>query len=196
MNTLTQRDRCHYCGEQIDEGTTRCPHCGHWLVAREQQPEEEACAEQQNEHEETGKPTGRHRGCLTYFLIILILVIVAFVTNPSKREHKEEIRSSIIEVVRDYADDKLQQKDAFTSLLGSVMLSSDFLVQTIMNQFLTIDIDNYGLFSLGYIKAKENNKSKLISIAAFGKVFMLTDFTDLQKQINESGEGSQASDAD
>lgn len=196
MNTLPRKTRCHYCGEEIDEGTTKCPYCGEWLVAQEQQVEhvKEPPAELEVEAAEPSEPVARRRGGLSSTVIIVVLVIIAFVTNPSKTEHKSEVRTALTDCVRDYAESSLQGEDAFTSFLGNAMLSSDFLVQTIMNQFLTIEIDNYGVCSLGYIKSKENGKSKLVSIAAFGKVFMLTDFADIGKQLKEN-DADDASDS-
>ncbi|SUJ15326.1 Uncharacterised protein [Sphingobacterium spiritivorum] len=96
-------------------------------------------------------------------LVLIILMITAFLTNPPREKHEEIIRDKAKQILKEQLSYKHQ--DAFDfgmQLFGDQMI----------NQFMkgSVQIDNYFLFST--TKVRWENKQTVIGIGAFGKVWL------------------------
>lgn len=187
MTGFYKSKHCHYCGGEVDEGAMKCKHCGEWLVPPE---ERVTLTDSEQPSGVASKPKGNHgRGCLLAVVVALALALLAFFTMPSEKEHRQEIKSSITEMARDKAQETLKGESRAVSMLASLVLNSDAIVQTVLDQVLTIDIDNYGLFALGYVSQRGSDSKHLVSIALFGKIFLLSDYGDIMG--NEPADGQE-----
>lgn len=118
-------------------------------------------------------------------LITFLIVVVALFTMPSEMEHRKELKTNITEYARTYVNKELRKQDNLSFFLGSLVMSSDAIVQAAIDRFVVIDIRNYGIFSLGYVELElpdEDYQKHLVSVACFGKVFILADYKDFDKK--------------
>lgn len=167
---------CPYCGGEIDAGVRKCKHCGEWILPNTVQPTEPSLAASQ----EAPRPRRRrHYGCIISLLVVLALLVAAAVSVPSKREHREEINEALVDYARTYAQKSMRGSDSFDVLLAQLLMGSDELMEYVIGSYVETDIENYGLFSLGYLRLAGNSERTLVSIAAFDEVFILADYTDI-----------------
>lgn len=173
--------KCPYCGEEIRADALKCRYCGEWLESSATIPEEQR-----------KKPTEDdiflkklRRFCIT-MLLLACFCLLAHATIPSEAVHIDKLRDSFREVARSVLINKIKE-DADTPLLtaaGSLMLSSDIFVDSILDGFVSYRVENYGLFSLGYICMGDNER--VASIAAFGCVFPLVQFFETGESQEDS----------
>lgn len=190
------KNRCHYCGGEIEDGVLKCKHCGEWLVPPEERPQYPNETQSDYVVEYKDKTENKHGiGCIITVIVVLVFLVVTAVTSPSENEHRQEIKSSIAEYARGEASKKLQDKESLSAFVGSLMLSSDALVQAFVDQYCTIDIKNYGVFSLGYLQIANEDKPKLVSIGALGRIFFLLDYKDIAKEKHKSTNNNGDKDA-
>ncbi|MGK4568174.1 DUF4359 domain-containing protein [Flavobacterium sp. 3HN19-14] len=106
--------------------------------------------------------------------ILIIIVLVAIITNPSVDDHKQELKSLFNRRVQNSLSD--EESDGFKNL--GIMIGNSFAEKLIDN---AVTRDNYVIFSLTRGTWKEN--SKIIGFGIFGNVF-------LSKEVKESFENS------
>lgn len=125
----------------------------------------------------------KNKRILLLLFIAILIVVVALFTMPSETEHRRELKTNIAEYARTYVNKELRKQDNLSFFLGSLVMSSDAIVETVIDRLVVIDIRNYGIFSLGYVELPDKDeKQHLVSIACFGKVFFLADYKDFEKE--------------
>lgn len=124
----------------------------------------------------------KNNNILIAIIIAIFIFAIAFFTVPSEIEHRKEVKDNITELARVYAKEELRSQDDLSFFLGSMVLESDAIMETLVDKYITIDINNYGIFSLGYIELPDEEEGKhLVSIGCLGKVFFLADYKDVFK---------------
>lgn len=112
------------------------------------------------------------------YIIIIAVIIIAVITNPDEKRHKEvlmnEIKPEMIQSLTGEKEiEKLNNLDAI-----SFMFSATF-VEKFVDNF--ISTDNYVLFSL--TKATWEGETKTIGVGLFGNVFLLKDLDKFKIRI-------------
>ena len=107
------------------------------------------------------------------YLIIIAVIIIAVVTNPNERRHKEILMNKIKpEMIQAFMGEKEIEKMTNIDAI-SFMFGSNFIEKFVDN---FISTDNYVFFSL--TKATWDGETKIIGMGLFGNVFL---FKDLDK---------------
>ena len=91
--------------------------------------------------------------------IIILILIIAFVTNPSENKHKTVVKSRIYEVM--HVNPLISKEDSST-------YQSDMLVNQIVDTY--VNYSNYLLFSTTNVTWK--GESKPVGIGIFGYVYI------------------------
>ena len=100
-------------------------------------------------------------------IIITIVVLVAFFTNPNEKSHQDAVKTK----VNSYMQKNISNKNnALENILGAVFGGT--VVNTIVNNI--VSRDNYFLFSL--TKINWEGKSNTVGIGAFGNVYISKKF--------------------
>lgn len=94
---------------------------------------------------------------------IIAILLIAFITNPSKQKHVDKT----VEV--------LFHNDSDLGILGGLV--DTFYKPTIAPK---VKVDNYYVFSISYLRLKENNKRMNIGIGLFGQVLSIVNENDLE----------------
>ena len=112
--------------------------------------------------------------------IILFLIILAY-TNPSEKQHRQEVLNSII-----FEDDKNKLDDKTVEYIKNISNENN-LIKTLIKKY--ISRDNYFLFSL--TKSKLKTKKETIGFGILGKVFISEEkIKKLEEQEYNSSEDS------
>ena len=98
---------------------------------------------------------------------IIALLLVAFMTNPSKDKHVD----NVIEIV-------------FNREEGSNFKIYGSLIETFCKPTLApkIKVDNYYIFSISYFNSKNRNRTFSLGLGLFGQVSPLTTSDSLKEQ--------------
>lgn len=101
-------------------------------------------------------------------ILILAILLIAFITNPSKDKHV----NNAVEIIFNEDND-----------LG--ILSG--LVETLYKPTIApkVKMDNYFLFSISYLNLKEDNERVNLGVGLFGQVLSIND-SDKLKELNGS----------
>jgi len=106
--------------------------------------------------------------------IIILIGLVAILTNPKLQDHKEAVKTKISASIQKNANLE-EEKDAaydlgmsFGKLLGGVLI--DNIVDTI------VSTDNYVLFSL--TKVTWDSETKVIGLGLFGNIFFSPEMNE------------------
>ena len=168
---MEETKRCPYCGEEILAVAKKCKHCGEWIEQKTKAEDQEDSVKE----DQTVEDDGNVWGCLGNVIVIAIICAVAWLTLPSDTRHKKELKADMRECIRDIAREYLEREDALTNILGHAVLNSktlsDYAIDAIMKQRLEMEIRNYKVISLGYIRDKQTGKEAVASVAVFGFVF-------------------------
>ena len=108
--------------------------------------------------------------------VFLILGAILAVTNPKKEDHCREITS----VSNTWMHETIDGFDMNNLIGGAVKLLSDKFVRNIIDD--NVDIDNYGLFSIGYIDT--GTEKTRVSFGILGNVFTFNK-EQLDEKIKE-----------
>ena len=98
---------------------------------------------------------------------IIALLIVAFITNPSKDKH---IDNAVETVFNEEDGDDL-------GILGGLV--ETFYKPTIAPK---VKVDNYYIFSISYFNSKKRSKTVSLGLGFFGQVFPLAKPDDVKEQ--------------
>ncbi len=103
---------------------------------------------------------------LVLIMILLVVILSMFVTNPSNEKHKKYVSNKMIESVE--KKNPTIDSNAFSELGKSLGVS---LVERM------VTADNYLIFSLGKIKFKANEK--FITLGIVDQIIPLIDFDNI-----------------
>ena len=124
----------------------------------------------------TYKPKKRRTGLWVTLGVVAALAIILFVTNPKKDDHCREItnvsRAWVNETIDNFGGDNL--------IGGVVKSASTWLIRSAVDE--NVQVDNYGLFSIGYIDTGAE-KSR-VSLGILGNVFTFNK-EQLSEKVNE-----------
>lgn len=122
------------------------------------------------------KPKKRHTGLWVTLGVIAALAIILTITNPKKDDHCREItnvsRSWVNETIDNFGGDNL--------IGGVVKSASTWLIRNAVDE--NVKVDNYVLFSIGYIDTGAE-KSR-VSLGILGNVFTFNK-EQLSEKVNE-----------
>lgn len=118
------------------------------------------------------KPRKSHTALWVTLIVIAVLAILLAVTNPTKDDHCRAITS----VSRSWMSQTIEEMGGSGVIGGLLKVGSTQLIRGVVNQ--VVEVDNYVLFSLGYIDTGAE-KSR-ISLGIMGHVFTFD-----KNQINE-----------
>jgi hypothetical protein len=176
--------KCPYCGSDTPEVLYRCKNCQKVIMNHKT----ETPIESTKVSDDVSMPKEKKNGFTKYvFGIIVIAVIFAVIKNPSVTESKQQIKDAAISQInkkfgKNIADDK--------EVLGSVI--GMFMVPTLFDKFVSIDVTDYVLFSsfkatLNYDDKKRNLSSGII---LFGNIIPFSS------DINENVSDFESNDSD
>ncbi|WP_197421712.1 GYF domain-containing protein [Prevotella sp. DNF00663] len=162
-------------------------------------PQTEQTTQEKTTQAETEKPTKAvtiveakkqsRWGSIVFVAIAIILGILA-ITNPSREDHNEAIQKAVKEVI----DDQQTNNDDDIFSQGMSIISgfiTKHVTAAIVDKML--DVDNYGLFSIGSIRL--DGKSHTVSYGVLGHVYTF-DKSDIQKALKKNGIPSEDSIGD
>lgn len=119
-----------------------------------------------------GRKKKSHGKSLFTLVLLLVVVVAAIVTCPTRDEHK----AALEEKLETYAQEKVDQVKEKNGLLGTaVQIAKDILKQNQVDKLLSLGIeqflivDDYYVFSVGRL-AQGDHEAK-VSFGVFGKVF-------------------------
>ncbi len=100
-------------------------------------------------------------------LSIIALLLVAFITNPSKDKH---VDNAVEIVFNEQGGDDL-------GIFGGLV--ETFYKPTIAPK---VRVNNYYIFSISYFNPKNRDKTVSLGVGLFGQVFPLATLNDIKKQ--------------
>ena len=112
----------------------------------------------------------------------ILLMLLAGFTNPDLEDHRQEVRSEVMQFITKEASTAKSSNDALAQLgeEQSVVLGN-ILIQNIAND--AVHADNYLLFSLTTLQIQYEERN--IGIGCFGQVFLFDDLEDALKNMEE-----------
>lgn len=127
-------------------------------------------------------PRKRRTGCFVCFILIVALLIVAAIKNPSESEGEEMVKTYIVEGVNDFFRNEMTNDDnddskQFVAFLGLSLSSHliDYVVDT--------KVDDYVLFSTFDCTIEEDDSIKTLvsGIILCGKIIPLKSDLNTEK---------------
>lgn len=100
---------------------------------------------------------------LIFLVILLILLAIAFFTNPDEQAHKDAIRAKSAAIMEEIIAERNDAVSATAWKLAGEQLLAGFINSN-------VTVDNYYLFSIP--KINWDGKSYPIGAGAFGKVYI------------------------
>ena len=113
-------------------------------------------------------------GKYIFLLIVLALVFLAALKNPSRAEAKEEVNSLILEKLDAYVDRQVAETDNSLVEFGSSL--AKLLAPTLVDNIVQTEVTNYFLFSTfeSHLSVKMVEDKKIVSgVIVFGQVIPL-----------------------
>src|SRR5690554_6336538 len=113
------------------------------------------------------------------YIIIGIILLVAFFTNPGQEAHKDILMEKLKPELLEYYFDE-REPDEYVSVgdaLG-LMIGSAFVERFMKN---LVKVDNYLLFSLS--KITWEGQTKVIGVGILGTVVLLRDLEKFQIEL-------------
>lgn len=120
----------------------------------------------------------KKRGCTFALLATLLIILVAFFSNPDFNKHQEQVKQTVVSMAK---SEVMSNDNPFVVLFGGFVIEkfADALVCS------NIVYHNYFLFSTTSIDLKDDQKT--ISFGAFGKVFTFSK-EDIKEVARENSE--------
>ena len=106
------------------------------------------------------------------FAVLLMLFLIAFLSNPTADEHRNSVRSVVREKVKNLMTKDVKPKKTWqrVSLAIGYGLSMDWVDDKIDT---AISADDYIFCSVTNLKVKDKNV--IVGVGAFGDVWLITD---------------------
>lgn len=123
------------------------------------------------------KPRKSHTALWVTLAIVAVLAIILAVTNPKKEDHCRAITN----VSRTWMTETVNELGGTGVIGGLVKVGSTQLIRGVVNH--VVDVDNYVLFSLGYIDTGAE-KSR-VSLGIMGHVFTF-DKNQIDEKLQEA----------
>lgn len=127
--------------------------------------------------EKPAKPRKSHTALWVTLALLAVLSIILAITNPDKDDHCR----AITKVSRTWMTETVNDLGGTGIIGGIVKVGSTQLIRTAINQF--VDVDNYVLFSMGYIDTGAE-KSR-VSLGILGHVFTF-DKNQIDDKLQEA----------
>lgn len=113
---------------------------------------------------------------LGYAIAIAVIVGAGALLRPSDSRHREkimdELRVSVKKELKREGNKALQQGDVFSYGVGKAAMDKKEVVDAMIEDKFSIDVDNYVVFSLGKVKDTETDETKTVSIGICGFVLV------------------------
>ena len=112
----------------------------------------------------------------------ILLMFLAGFTNPGLEDHRQEVRSEVMQFISKEASAVQSSSNALAQLgeeEGYVL--GNILIQNIAND--AVNADNYLLFSLTTLQIQYEERN--IGIGLFGQVFLFDDLEDALKNMKD-----------
>ncbi|MBR5029868.1 MAG: DUF4339 domain-containing protein [Muribaculaceae bacterium] len=122
------------------------------------------------------KPRKSHTGLWVTLAITALVAVILAVTNPKKDDHCREIAS----VSSTWMNETIDGFDMNNLIGGAVKILSSKLIRNVVDDY--VDVDNYGLFSIGYIDT--GTEKTRVSLGILGNVFTFNK-EQLDEKIKE-----------
>lgn len=129
------------------------------------------------QNQQVAKPKKSHTALWVTLGVVALIAVILAVTNPKKEDHCREITS----VSNTWMHETIDGFDMNHLIGGAVKLLSDKFVRNIVED--NVDIDNYGLFSIGYIDS--GSEKTRVSFGILGNVFTFNK-EQLDEKIKEA----------
>ena len=113
---------------------------------------------------------------LLIIIIVAVVVIVAKFTVPNEEKHYQVARQKLSSVV----SQKLSSVDGVQEMINDQGVDIRELIQVAMKQ---MEVKDYFVCNVG--RVTYNGSTYPLTIGAFGKVFMLTDYKDAVKDAGK-----------
>ncbi|TXK78912.1 hypothetical protein [Mesonia sp. K4-1] len=110
---------------------------------------------------------------LTVTISIFALILITFLTNPTRDKHTDNANELFLEHVLSEEGEKKSFTDALLSSLSEKMIKAN------------LKIEDYYLFSFSHIHSNSRDKDLQLGFGILGKVFPIADkedFKEYQKQ--------------
>ena len=175
MNQETKK--CPYCGEEILITAKKCKHCGEWL----EENDEKQIQQQMKLLENADNNNNRGCGCGT--ILIVVLLIAAYLTNPKEEKFHTAIVEDVIKNIADKTSSGLSNisENSFVGEIGSwiVKESRENLKKKFYEQN-EVKINNYWLFSTAELINSDNVEGTTVAWGVFGVVIPFVGWDDFK----------------
>lgn len=117
-------------------------------------------------------------------ITVVIVLVIALLTVPSKKRHLSKLRSYTSEFLMENSYEGLTSGSEMfaAAVVANSMIESAETWDLLMKEFsLSLEVKNYGVLSVGYIKFGGTGKRKIGSVALFGTVIPLVKYVKLNK---------------
>lgn len=132
--------------------------------------------EAQMQYASPKKPKRSHKGLFWTLGVAAALAIILAVSNPNEEDHCREITS----VSRSWVNETIDDFDMNNFIGGTIKFFSTKIIRNIVDD--NVRVDNYGLFSIGYID--DGAEKTRVSFGILGNVFTFN-----KEQLNEKIKG-------
>jgi hypothetical protein len=107
-----------------------------------------------------------------FLAVLMMLFLIAFLSNPTADDHRNSVRSVVREKVKNLMTEHVKPKKAWqrVSLAIGYGLSMDWVDDKINT---AISADDYIFCSVTNLRVK--NKNIMVGVGAFGDVWLITD---------------------
>lgn len=109
----------------------------------------------------------------TLIIVVLALLLVAFITNPTRDKHSENANHLFVENVLSEEGKSKSLTDALLSGISEQMIEAN------------LKIDDYYIFSISYLHSASRNKELKLGVGVLGRVYPLADKADFKEYKKE-----------
>lgn len=117
-------------------------------------------------------------GCMTVIVAVVLLAVALVATCPTPQDHREAVTRTLNQVVEHATD---QGSGDAWGMIGSMITKR--LVGVVVDQML--DVQSYGLWSVGTIHYKDTDKK--VSFGILGHVYTF-DADDIERALKQGGD--------
>lgn len=183
------KNYCPSCGVKVNDSTIYCSNCGEQLISTQSSQEILEKTKEKVLNTSSKSYTANSKSYNSkpkYFsFAILILLLIAILTNPNEDRHKETIKSEL----NSYMQKNITKTDNEWEQAGQAIGIA--LGTTLINGIIEnlVSTDNYILFSL--TKITFQGKVKIIGIGIFGNVYLTNNLDEaLHRGLIQNNNGN------